>query len=88
VRLEAGTYRPIPPESDGSLASRALGLKLVSWDGVYAGIRSRRLRWATPDGKLLPTAEEAEAEARARAEAAEQELARLRRQLEEQQRSP
>ena len=95
--LQDGVYRPVAPDDAGRLRSTALDLLLVIWEGEYAGIRAPWLRWATPDGILLPTGEEradleqgraarerarAEQE-RARAERAEQQLAEERLRLEE-----
>ncbi|MDQ4100319.1 MAG: Uma2 family endonuclease, partial [Chloroflexota bacterium] len=58
--------------------SRILGLTLVRWSGVAEGIEATWLRWATADGKLLPTPEEAERE---RAERAEHRVAELEERL-------
>ncbi len=57
----------------------------MRWHGIYAGVEAVWLRWATLEGKLLPTDQEAltaemrraEAETQ-RAVAAEAEVARLR----------
>lgn len=68
VRLVANVYQPIQPEADGSLHCESLGLNLVVWEGAYLGLPSCWLRWATPDGALLPTPQEAEQESRARAD--------------------
>ena len=73
------------PDEQGRLLCRRLGLVLVRWRGVYAGVEAVWLRWATLAGELLPTDQEAliaerrraEAEAR-RAAAAEAEVVRLR----------
>ena len=83
-----GLYTVRNPNEDGSMPCDALGLKLVVWEGVYNQVEAAWLRWATPDGALIPTDEEraeaararAEGE-RARAEAAEVELAQLRARL-------
>jgi Uma2 family endonuclease len=61
-------YEPIPPEADGSLLSQMLDLRLVPWEGTYTGITGRWLRWAKPDGTLLPTADEDALAERRRAE--------------------
>lgn len=75
--LTDGRYRPIEPDADGRLPSPLLGLSLAYWDGVYGGVEARWIRWATPDGTLLPTdTEAAQAEAaatQAQAEAAQAE---------------
>jgi Uma2 family endonuclease len=87
-RLVAGRYRPIEPDADGELPSRATGLKLKA-----EGDRLRVLDAATGEPllwnhELGKAAEEARANARRaeqaeeRARAAEAELARLRSELE------
>lgn len=64
--LTDGHYRPIQPHADGRLPSPVLGLSLVYWDGAYGGVEARWIRWATPEGALLPTdTEAAQAEAAA-----------------------
>ena len=72
-RLENGRYWPIPLEPDGSLMSRTTGLRIQP-----EGTSLRLTDVAT--GKRYPWAEESEA----RAQAAEEELARLRAELERQ----
>lgn len=87
--LSEGEYRPIERDDRGALASRLLGLFLVLWQGEYRRIEGTWLRWALPDGTLLPTDAEAAQQSaeiekrkadseRARAERAEGELARLK----------
>jgi hypothetical protein len=85
-QLQGGVYVPIEPDVEGGLVSKRLGLKLVKWEGKYAGVDAVWLRWATREGELLPTEEElAEQEKRRaeqerqRAEQAEQ-LARQQKQ--------
>jgi Uma2 family endonuclease len=76
-RLTQGQYRRLEPEADGSLTSAVTGLRLQ-----VEGSRLRLIDLAT--GKhLLRTDEEADARraAEARADAAEEEIARLRREL-------
>jgi Uma2 family endonuclease len=75
--LRAGAYVPIEPDDEGRLRSKALDLLLVIWEGEYAGIRAPWLRWATPEGELLPTGEE-------RAEREHGRVAQLERQIAEQ----
>ena len=74
-RLDAGHYLDIPRNVQGGLASHKLGLLLVLWDGSFAGVETRWLRWAYPDGTLLLTpAESAQQQAdqeRQRADQAE-----------------
>lgn len=62
VRLGA-EYHPMPEPLFGKL-----GLRLVIWNGVYEGRNDAWLRWAKPDGTLIPTGREAEKQ---RADAAE-----------------
>lgn len=76
--LQDGIYEPITPDAPARLPSRRLGLSLVVWEGVYGGVHNRWLRWATSDGTLLPTAEEAAEEERRRAEELVARLARYR----------
>lgn len=93
--LHQGVYRSLSPDEQGRLPSERLGLTLCRWQGVYEGVEATWLRWATPEGELLPTEREAlEAERqraetehqraeteKQRADAAEAELARLRAEL-------
>jgi hypothetical protein len=80
--LRDGRYEPIEPDASGRMVSEQLGLALQLWDGDYANVTSRWLRWATLDGTLLPNEEELADEEKFRAE--EQRLraeeARLRAQ--------
>jgi len=57
--LTDGRYRPLLPRTVGRIPSPLLGLDLCWWDGSYGGVETRWIRWATPDGQLLPTAAEA-----------------------------
>jgi Uma2 family endonuclease len=77
-RLKDNRYRPIAPESDGSLLSRTTGLRL------RAEGENLRLVDATTGERLLGHMEETTArrEAEERARSLEEEIARLRRQLE------
>jgi Uma2 family endonuclease len=70
---QRGIYQTLPPDDQGRLISKRLGLALVRWHGIYAGVEATWLRWATLEGALLlPTPQEAlEAETR-RAEAEKQ----------------
>ncbi|MBM4259750.1 MAG: hypothetical protein FJ147_28120 [Deltaproteobacteria bacterium] len=77
--LQHGVYVPIPSDDQGRLASRCLDLMLVRWHGVYEGVETTWLRWATREGQLLPTkdkklqtAEQHAGEAEQRAKTAEQ----------------
>jgi len=66
--LQDGVYVPITPDSDGRLVSQQTQLKLTRWSGEYAGFEATWLRWATAQGQILPTAEEAAAEEHQRAQ--------------------
>jgi Uma2 family endonuclease len=70
--LVNGRYEPVTPDAHGALPSVQLGLRLVRWQGVYDGIEALWLRWATPDGTLLPTDTEDAEQAEQRADEAEQ----------------
>jgi Uma2 family endonuclease len=72
--LRDGQYEPIQADAEQRLPSRRLDLLLMRWEGVYRDERAIWLRWATPDGVLLPTAAE-------RAEQAERRLAELEARL-------
>jgi Uma2 family endonuclease len=79
-QLQAGTYQPIVKDDYERLVSQVLQLALVQWSGAYKGIETTWLRWATPEGRLLPTAEERERE---RAEAERQRAKKLAAKLQE-----
>ena len=91
--LTDGGYQPIEPDDQGRLHSPLLGLALVLWQGEYQNLDGTWLRWALPDGTVLPTHAEAAWQAaadaqrradteQARAERAEAEIARLTALLE------
>lgn len=63
--LHGSEYLPLDPDRHDRLPSRQIGLTLVRWHGVIEDIEATWLRWATPDGMLIPTAHEAEAHGRA-----------------------
>lgn len=65
--LHGTEYLPIDPDAHDRLPLDVLGLTLVRWHGIAEDIEATWLRWATPDGVLLPTREEAQRE-RAEAE--------------------
>ena len=69
--LRNGRYEPIAPDASGRLISEQLGLALQVWEGIYADVPARWLRWATLDGALLPTGEELAEEEKLRAQEAE-----------------
>jgi hypothetical protein len=68
--LHSSTYEPIIPDEHDGLPSQVLGLILVRWQGVHEGVEATWLRWATRDGVVIPTPQEAADAARADAEAA------------------
>lgn len=82
-RLAGGEYQPIAPTPQGHLQAQELGLVLLKWDGTYQDITARWLRWATPDGVLLPTTQDVAEQEKQRAEQekqrAEQEKQRAER---------
>jgi Uma2 family endonuclease len=95
--LRDGSYEPLSLDAQQRFISERLGLALVRWQGVYKGVEAVWLRWATLEGRLLPTGDElvqqerqraeqehqrAEQE-RQRAEMAEQRAAELERKLKE-----
>jgi Uma2 family endonuclease len=86
--LRNGVYESMPVDEQGRLVSRRLGLLLVPWMGEYGGEEATWLRWATPDGAILPTGEE-QAEAAQRLAEAAQRLAEAaeRRAAEERERA-
>ncbi|MBW4693547.1 MAG: Uma2 family endonuclease [Lyngbya sp. HA4199-MV5] len=67
-RLIGGSYEPIAPTADGQLISPTLNLALVRWSGDFKGTEATWLRWATPDGTLLPNDQETVEQERQRAE--------------------
>ncbi len=76
--LRGGIYEPIAEDAAGRLVSQQLGLALVKWEGEYAEVKARWLRWATLEGVLLPTGEEKAKQAQQRAAELEALLARYR----------
>ncbi|HWP46620.1 MAG TPA: Uma2 family endonuclease [Candidatus Limnocylindrales bacterium] len=81
--LRDGIYEPIEPDAQGRLLSRQLGLMLTKWEGEYQGVQACWLRWATLEGKLLPTSEEAAEQERQKAEEARQKAEAAIREAEE-----
>ncbi len=57
-RLSGNRYETIPLENN-HLISQQLGLTLIRWLGIYQGVKSTWLRWATLAGELLLLPEEA-----------------------------
>lgn len=58
-----------------------LGLVLVRWQGTYRGEEAVWLRWAAPDGTLLPTDADAAERERQAADQARQRVAVLEARL-------
>jgi Uma2 family endonuclease len=56
-KLMNGVYEPLSL-LEGGYISEQMNLKLVLWEGTYKGLSIVWLRWATLEGKLLPTQEE------------------------------
>ena len=81
--LRDGAYEPTAADAAGRLPSRQLGLLLVRWQGEYAGEEATWLRWAQPDGALLPTGAELAAAAAQRADAERERAERAERRLAE-----
>lgn len=67
--LTATGYQPMTPDAQGRLYSARLDLLLVIHESSFHGATLPWLRWAAPDGTILPTDEEAAEAERARAEA-------------------
>ena len=66
--LRDGQYTPIEPDAEGRLMSRQLGLMLLRAEGVFQREQAIWLRWATPDGVIIPTHQEQAEQAQQRAE--------------------
>ena len=88
--IQSSRYQELQPDEKGNLLSRALGLQLVRWEGEYYDIAATWLRWAYPDGTLIPSREEicmaAEAnatQAEANATQAQREAAQAQRQVQQ-----
>jgi Uma2 family endonuclease len=77
-RLQDGTFVDTPINTQGQMYIRALDLLLVRWQGRYAGVDTVWLRWAYPDGTLLPTQEELAIQAQAEADQAQAEAVQAR----------
>jgi hypothetical protein len=82
------SWRLMCRTANGNLYSRQLGLTLVRWTGAFQEVDGTWLRWATPDGDVLVTADEAAEQAqesalqeRQRAEQAERRAAELEAML-------
>lgn len=64
-------YRRLTPQANGGFLSEKLGLQLVIARGVFWGVETDWLRFATLDGTILPSTSESANAARALAVAAE-----------------
>jgi Uma2 family endonuclease len=73
--MRNGVYEPIPPDEQGRLSSERLGLLLTLWTGEHRRVTESWVRWAFPDGTLVPTGGE-------RAEEAERHAAEVQRRAE------
>lgn len=78
--LQKGVYQPIKPDKQGRLFSNQLNLMLVQWEGKFKGTETSWLRWATPEGHVLPTDEESKKEAQQQAAEAQQQAAEAQQQ--------
>ena len=67
-RLQEGIYQPIQPDALGQMFSQELGLVLRRWEGSYESIEANWIRWAFPDGTLLPIQSELTQQATQRAD--------------------
>jgi Uma2 family endonuclease len=78
--LHAGVYQQILPDAEGRYYCPHLELCLMRWEGVFERLEASWIRWATPDGVLLPTPAET-------ADAAGQKLTEAQRAAAEAQRA-
>jgi Uma2 family endonuclease len=86
-QLQNGQYVGQTPDAQGRYWIPEVNLFLGSWQGTRLGITTNWLRWWDEAGNLLLWSSEQADEERQRADAAEQEVARLRAQLQERQAS-
>ena len=70
-QIQNGRYQELQPDAQGNLTSHNLGLQLVRWEGEYYDVAATWLRWAYPDGTLIPSREELWMAAEANADAAQ-----------------
>jgi Uma2 family endonuclease len=84
--LRNRVYEPLTEDSQGRLISQCLGLALRRWDGIYQDVEARWLRWATMEGVLLPTPQEAATESQQQAAAIQRQATEALRQATEAQR--
>lgn len=81
--LRDGVYEPIVLNAQARLISQQLQLALVCWQGGYKDVEAVWLRWATPEGDLLPTSQESAEQEHQRAEQAESQLQQERQRAEQ-----
>jgi len=67
-----GVYQPMTVNAQGYLESPCTGLVFGQWLGDYRGVHTTWLRWANPDGHVLPTAQELAQQAQPEAYRAQQ----------------
>jgi Uma2 family endonuclease len=84
-QLQNGHYVGQTPDAQGRYWIPEVKLFLGRWQGTRLGITTNWLRWWDESGNLLLWSSERVEEERQRADVAEQELARLRVQLQERQ---
>ena len=82
-RLNGEKYEALLPENE-HFVSQPLGLTLVHWQGIYKGVETTWLRWATLAGDLLLLPEETETQqaqqAKQQAQQAEQQAQQEKQQ--------
>jgi len=78
--LVRGKYEPLPVNEQGYLVSPCTGLVLRRWTGDYRGVHTTWLRWAYPDGQVLPTAQELAQQAQQEARLAQQAAAQAQQE--------
>ena len=76
-QIQNGRYQEIQPDAQGNLVSHGLGLQLVRWEGEYYDIAATWLRWAYPDGTLIPNREELYVAAQANADQAQNQVQQI-----------
>lgn len=81
--LREGVYETREPDAQGRLMSQRLELALVRWEGTYQGISARWLRLATPEGAVLPTAQEVAEREQQRVQEAQQRAQEAQQQMED-----
>ncbi len=80
-RLSGMEYQPLSPDESGRMLSQQLQLSLLRWPGIYRGVSATWLRWATPQGELLPIGDERAEQERSRAEQERQRAERAEQSL-------